>query len=586
MVKKRHIYNEDSKLSLKSSKEKISVLPMRLLHHMKILFTLILVIVFTRTSRFTFHVPIAHRILIPSISNMSVAALACSASTFQSPVVNGAEFLSIEANLVTNYSKYVHSGYYANHGSVNVTNTTFCRVSLEYTHPGQNDTVNVEVWMPTKWNGRMMGLGGGGTVAGLFTLSYMAMTGAVGEGYAAVSTDAGLPHEEDPKQWAEVSPGNTNLYLLQNLASVSLNDAAIIGKNMIADYYKQPPAYSYWNGCSQGGRQGLMLAQRYPQAYDGIAAAAPAINWSEFIIGDYFPTMIMDSTQEYPHPCEIDAITNEAIKACDMLDGVEDGVLADPSLCKFDPFLLVGTTINCTDSKSSLKISRGAAKAVEAAWSGAKATDNTSLWYGASKDSTLTATTSPAILGTVCSENGTCSRSEFSLADDWIRLFVLKNNSADLTTMTRAGYERIFHDSVQQFSSIIGTSDPDLRQFRDLGHKMVTYHGLADAIITPGGSMHYYDAATAIDTNIADYYRLFFAPGVGHCFGGPGAYPDTTFEALRRWVEEGIAPETLIATTPESNGTPILNRILCAYPKQQIYDGHGDTTKAASFYCV
>jgi hypothetical protein len=177
-------------------------------------------------------------------------ALACTASTFQQPILSGATFLSIEANLIMNYSQSVPSGYYANHGSVNVANANFCNVSIIYTHLGENDTVQIHVWLPTQWNGRMMGLGGSGTVAGLFVLSFMAMAGAVGEGYAALSTDAGLPHEENMTQWAEVSPGNINLYLLQNLASVSLNDAAVIGESIIKDYYKRTPKYSYWNGCS------------------------------------------------------------------------------------------------------------------------------------------------------------------------------------------------------------------------------------------------------------------------------------------------------------------------------------------------
>lgn len=470
--------------------------------------------------------------IVSSSWNNSVA-LACTASTFQHPILSGAKFLSIEANAVTNYSQSIPSGYYANHGSINVVNTDFCNVSIAYTHPGEHDVVQIQVWLPTDWNGRMMGVGGGGTVAGLFVLSFMAMAGAVGEGYAALSTDAGLPHEENMTQWAEVSPGNINLYLLQDLASVSLNDASIIGKSIVRDYYNHPPKYSYWNGCSQGGRQGMMLAQRYPEAYDGIAAAAPAINWSEFLIGAYYPALTMDLTKEYPHPCEIEAITKAAISACDALDGVSDSVITDPSLCKFDPFSYVGISITCRDTGGDMNISYGAAAAVSAAWSGAKTTDNSFLWYGVSHDSTLIpSTTFPGIISNNCSTKGSCTRSKPLLLEDWIKLFVLKNSSTDLSTMTRAEYENIFHDSIEQYSSIIGTSDPDLRRFRNAGGKMITYHGLADAIIAPGGSAHYYDAATAIDPQVSEYFRLFFAPGVGHCFGGPGAYPDTTFEAL------------------------------------------------------
>lgn len=527
-----------------------------------------------------------------SASNPSIWSLGfteeiqCEASTFHDPILPGAKFLIIESNLVRNYSGTVPSGFAGNNGAVHVIDSSFCNVSVIYTHPGQGDKISVQIWLPLEWNGRMMSVGGGGSVAGLNYLSFMEMSWAISQGYAALSSDAGLPHDDDMEQWAEISPGNPNLYFLNNLASVSLNDAAIIGKSIVADFYEEGPKYSYWYGCSQGGRQGMMLAQRYPEAYDGIAAAAPAIFWNEMLVGAYFPSLIMDILNEQPDPCEIDYIISAATSACDILDGVEDGVITDPSLCLFDPLSLVGTVIKCSGSGGATEISKGAANVIAAAWSGAQAADNSSLWYGLSRDSAITRFLSSQALETGRSPNEVSTLSSFSLLDKWIKYFVLRNSSADLSTLTRSEYDRIFHDSVQQYTSIIGTADPDLRPFRDAGGKMLTYHGLADPLIPPGGSVKYYDAASAVDADIADYYRLFLAPGVGHCWGGPGAYPDEAFGALVTWVEDGIAPDILNATTPENIGMPILKRPLCLYPKKQFYDGIGDPSDMTSFYCA
>lgn len=303
-----------------------------------------------------------------SIFSILVPTSACSAVSIPYPNLYGAQFLSLEASLITNFSANIHIGLYTNHGSVNVTNVNFCNVTLSYTHPGQNDTVNVQVWLPQyAWNGRMQHIDGAGWQAGLHWAGLQGMTVAVGEGYATLGTDAGLGPELTPFNWALLSPGNVNHYLLQNLVSTSLNDASIIGKSIVNSYYGEPPAYSYYTGCSQGGRQDLVLAQRYPDAYDGIAASAPAIYWNELIMGDYFPTLLMNEMRKYPAPCELNAITAAAISACDGNDGVLDGIIADPEACNFDSQSLVGDNINCTDTGSMVQISSTAALIAEAA---------------------------------------------------------------------------------------------------------------------------------------------------------------------------------------------------------------------------
>jgi len=224
------------------------------------------------------------------------ATYTCTATGIPFPEVFGAEILLLSASSVTNHS--VSLGQADAHFPINITGLDFCNVSVQYTHPGQNDRINVQVWLPLRqWNGRFMGTGGGGfaTEIGAWSLPY-----AVSLGYSAVATDGG--HLSDifgHVTWALTSPGNINWALLQDFAAVALDDAATIGKAVTTAYYGSHPKYSYWNGCSTGGRQGMMMAQRYPSQYDGILAGAPAINWSRLTLGAYWAQLVMNQLGMY-----------------------------------------------------------------------------------------------------------------------------------------------------------------------------------------------------------------------------------------------------------------------------------------------
>ncbi|KAL7623769.1 hypothetical protein AAE478_005322 [Parahypoxylon ruwenzoriense] len=256
----------------------------------------------------------------------------------------------------------------------------YCNITVTYTHPGQNDIINVETWLPMdSWDGRLQSVGGEGWVAGPDLPTYFAIGAAVGEVYATMSSDAGIGTIGDISSWALLSPGNVDLHLLQDLASVSLNDATIITKDLISSLYGQPPEYSYWSGCSQGGRQGLMLAQRYPDANDGIVASAPAINVAELFTASMYPALFIKWLGEAPRPCELDTITRAAVEACDVIDGVTDGVIADAEKYIFDPFTLIDTTFNCTDTRADMKISQTAALVANATWEGARSSKGVPL---------------------------------------------------------------------------------------------------------------------------------------------------------------------------------------------------------------
>jgi len=238
---------------------------------------------------------------------------------------------------------------------------------------------------------------------------------AVNNGYAAASTDGGHPSETAdlaaPANWALFSPGNLNLPLLQDFAAVALSDMTLLGQAITESYYGEKPAYSYWTGCSTGGRQGLMLAQRYPELYDGIVAVAPAINWDTFLVTEYWPQQVMNQLGVYPPPCEIKAFTNAAIAACDNLDGLEDGVISDANACTFDPYSVVGENFSCDDGEER-KFTIEGAKVAEAAWSGPTDSSRKRQWYGLSKDAALS-----GIAGT----NGTTSTGKpFRHSADWL----------------------------------------------------------------------------------------------------------------------------------------------------------------------
>jgi hypothetical protein len=237
-----------------------------------------------------------------------------------------------------------------------------------------------------------------------------------------------------------------------------------------------------------------MLAQRYPDAYDGIAAGAPAINWVEFFPFVQWPQQVMNERKDYPYPCELDAITAAAIAACDSLDGVEDGIIGEALQCldTFDPFSLVGTSTNCSQTGSNITISDTAAVVVNATWHGMVTEEGESTFFGVLPGSDITGTSptsygEPGITATNCT-SGTCLGAPSVLGQQWLQLFVAKDSTLDLAVLTREQFDRLVHLSISVYASIIASNDPDLSSFRNAGGKMVTFHGLV-SLFPPGFSV-------------------------------------------------------------------------------------------------
>lgn len=228
---------------------------------------------------------------LAGLSNCASAQEKCTSASFQDITLFGRSILHIDTQFLSGLSFQVAEDQ--NHLAKNVSGLDVCIVNITYERPGLNITVNNEIWLPTAdhWTGRFLGNGGGGWAAKVFKNETLAW--AVSEGFAIVSTNGGHV-VDDPATWALNSVGNLNWGALETFASTSLDDAATLGKSVVKAFYGKPVSYSYWNGCSQGGRQGHMLAQRYPEQYDGILATAPAIQYNQIFMQWYWPQAVMN----------------------------------------------------------------------------------------------------------------------------------------------------------------------------------------------------------------------------------------------------------------------------------------------------
>jgi feruloyl esterase len=526
--------------------------------------------------------------------------LGTSCTNLVSPIIQGAEIVKIVGSEVHNFSYPALPRF----GMKKVDNLNFCNVSVTLTHPGADDTVYVTVWLPlsaSDWNGRYQATGGGGLAAG----GEPRLIPQVVAGYAASSTDGGLTLNNtiNPQsgEWALKADGSPNEELQLNLAWRSTHDMAVVSKDVIKQYYGVDPSYSYWHGCSQGGRQGYAAAAKYPHDFDGILAVAPGVDIVAFVPADFWPPVVMQNS-EVPPFCVFEAYQKAIIAECDPLDGVTDGLISDYELletCPFDPVSLVGTEILCADDcmvfdpktlaatevpcrePTVLTITASQAEVVSKILQGPRSPSGEHLWYGLAPGAAFS-----AVAHTVTTPDGTIIPEPFLAAENWLKFLALQNSSVDVATMTYAEFYHAFDASVSRLTPLWGNQHLDLSDFSAAGGKLLTWFGLADECIPPSGMLRYRDSlqekfggAEAVD----EFYRLFLAPGAGHCWGGHGPIPSDPLAALVSWVEQEIAPEVLRATKTGEDGVEV-TRDLCRYPQKLVYQ-EGDVNLASSFGC-
>jgi feruloyl esterase len=455
----------------------------------------------------------------------------------------------------------------------------FCRVAAT-TEPA----VNFEVWLPVSdWNGKYQSVGNGG-MAG--TISYPAMAGALRRGYAVASTDTG--HVAGPvpfdASWASGRPD-----LIEDFGHRAMHVTTVNAKRITEAFYGTPPDYSYYVGCSKGGQQGLMEAQRYPGDFDGIVAGNPANDWTRFYAGAHlwYSLALLDDEQSFIPPSKLPALGNAVDAACDLLDGIADGILADPRRCGFEPSSLTCPAGTDTDTCLTPKQVR----AVEKIWAGATSPAGEPIFPGLVPGGEAAAggwsrwVTGPEPFTGLHWRGG----------EGFFRWFVFDDPDWDFRSFD---FDRDLAYALEKVGPAVDANDPDLSAFRDRGGRLIVYHGWSDPDISPLASINYYesvvdriaadDGATGHEKALRDarsFFRLFMVPGMGHCRGGPGPDSFDALAALEDWVERDIAPASIVASKVVDDQI-VRTRPLCPHPEVAVYDGSGSADDAANFSCA
>ena len=440
----------------------------------------------------------------------------------------------------------------------------FCRVTGIV-----SPKINFEVWLPAPsgpgaWNGKFNGVGNGG-LAGF--IGYGAMMQALRRGYATASTDTG--HTSDPadEAWPMRDPK-----LLVDFASRGIHVTAVAAKQIVETYYGRRPAQSYFTGCSGGGGQALSEAQRHPEDYDGIVAGAPANFPTGLWPGELYAAWVTHRSPAHLIPREkLPLITNAVIAACDAADGVTDGVLDDPRRCGFDPATLI-----CRGADGADCLTAAQADSVKRIHDGLRRpSTGERFWYGYEKSSEV-------FWGGHIFE-------PFGTPIAYVKYMVLRDPSWDWKTFDLSTPDafKVLDEGHARLGPVLDSVNPDLSAFRKRGGKLIAYHGWLDQNIAPRNSIRYYEnveVAMGGQAKTQSFFRLFMAPGMGHCGGGPGPNTLDALTALEQWVEKGTAPDRIVASHV-SGGRVDRTRPLCAYPLVARYKGTGSTDDEANFEC-
>ena len=444
--------------------------------------------------------------------------------------------------------------------------------------------INVEIWLPTDgWNGKFQGVGNGG-LAG--TIDYPAIRQAIARGYAAAATNTGHTCANsacNPEAGTDLS-WFTNEQQIIDYAYRAIHEMTMKAKEVIRVFYGEPQRFSYFNGCSTGGGQGIINANRFPHDYDGIVAGAPSFNQTRTRMGHVWIWQAANKESAASLTAASLTLINKSVLAkCDALDGVADGVMEDPRKCDWHP-----AEILCRSGQDPAScLTEPQVKAVERIYSPPRTADT------AEQIAPVASIRGSELNGWAVLMLGSLPRGS---AINFLRYMVYQKPDWDPRSFgfTSAEVGAIEGKRIaitgETYAQALTATSPNLGAFTNRGGKILIYHGYADSDVPPLGTTDYFERASRTFSDrgedIRKSVRLFMVPGMGHCRGGAGA--TDTFDALAAledWVEKGQTPERIVASHFAPSGGK-KTRPLCSYPQVAKWTGVGSIDQAANFVCI
>jgi feruloyl esterase len=438
----------------------------------------------------------------------------------------------------------------------------FCRV-VGFATPTSDSHIGFEVWLPkaSNWNGKYLAVGNPGFIG---QISYGGLAGTLQRGYATASTDTG--HLDTGYSWATGHPEK-----LIDWGYRAVHETTVAAKHLIQAFYGSAARYSYWNSCHNGGLQGLAEAQRYPEDFDGIVAGDPAHHITRLQSGSEYITWVAlkDGVKApgYIPPAKYPVMHRAALDACDALDGVRDGIIQDPTRCRFDP-----KSIQCVGGDAASCLTEPQVETARKIYAGAKFADGKQIYSGFEPGSELgwgVMAAGPEPLG---------------ISNGFFQHMVYEDPKWDFRAFD---VDRDTRLADSKLGRMVNSIDANLEPFKQRGGKLILYQSWNETAIPPRSLIEYYNDVTATmggPEKTRDFARLFMVPGMGMCpgFSDPKAF--NALEALQQWTEKNVAPDQILASYSAA-GKVYKTAPVCAYPKVAIYKGTGDPHDAASYSC-
>jgi feruloyl esterase len=433
----------------------------------------------------------------------------------------------------------------------------FCRVAATLKPTPESD-IKMEIWLPaTGWNGKFQMTGNGGWNG---NVDINAIAAGLRRGYATASTDTG--HEGGGGPWM----ANREKWI--DYGHRAVHETTVVSKALVNAFYGNAPRFSYFTGCSAGGRQALKAAQMYPADFDGIVAGAPAASVTgRAAFATWIAQQNLKTPESFIPPAKYPAINNAVLDACDALDGATDRLIENPRACKFDPQVLACKAGDADTCLTAAQVETARVMYQPLVNPRTRAKINNQLEYG--------------------SELGWATfggQQPFGVATQMYQNMVFKNPAWDYKTLN---FDADWAATEKAEGGIINALDPNLKPFISRGGKLIQYHGWSDPQIPTGSSVDYYESvvkAMGGRNAIHGGYRMFMVPGMAHCGGGTGTSTFDMLAALENWVEKKTAPDAIPASRV-ANGQTNRTRPLCPYPQVASYKGSGSMDDAANFSC-